>query len=786
MRFESPTPNVPETAPDGAGGASVHETDQKFEKVHEAFLSHFDTNKKDEEKLTRKKASSKRVTNAYLDSRRVGIEEDEGLTKGDKEEFQKLVDELESIRADLRKGDLSPEEAKEKRKRRGFLLNRLKTGAEAGITSEQVERARGRELVTEQRGDESLATERHDAVHEGETSVLAVIEQATDGFVEGTVMEKEMEEEAVHEVVNETLENVPEKERPSYLKKIVGAGFWVQEGKNKLLEKAFGLTHDLLYKKKEAPRNSNPGTFELLLRSYARSYQKAARKSHDEREAFYAGKEKVKAALNLASGGILGLRIMAGPAGMLSRVPAIFITSLSRFAESAKEVRFDKKMLSVSEEEATEEAWDLYEEAERAAAARGEVAPSFDDLSIAYGKGVMRGGIEAGNGVVTRLSVRSGYERLLAPLREKMDTIDNDGSLSESEKHERMAALMHANENLIKDLDRLVDTAGNVDAVGYGLRQTGVWSRRIAHLVALESLVELGMHGIGSVSDDGFVGHGTSEASRAAEDAMPEMSFIPPAEVASEPVTMTIEQGGSAWRAARDLAEKAGIDEMAFATAWADSTVELPDGREIPLSELHLVHAGDALAYVPGENGEAGLFTFENTSKLAHGDAMVLPGAVEMGAIHTEDFENTTWEEGADELPTEDVVAKNISTPEEVSDSGGGAEDASTEEGRASSMEQLTLEERVNREFTYDLRAVFGGEKLEDSEWQQWKGMTVKKFLSQRFDGRTPAGFLQRYVQHVMRDSNLRPLGGLFKKDEAMESYIRRALFIIVSKESRT
>jgi hypothetical protein len=82
------------------------------------------------------------------------------------------------------------------------------------------------------------------------------------------------------------------------------------------------------------------------------------------------------------------------------------------------------------------------------------------------------------------------------------------------------------------------------------------------------------------------------------------------------------------------------------------------------------------------------------------------------------------------------------------------------------------------------MRAIFGTNS-EMSEWQQWKGMSVKQFLSTRFDARTPASFLQRYVLETMRESNLRPIGGLFRREEALESYVRRALFILVSKEGR-
>lgn len=72
----------------------------------------------------------------------------------------------------------------------------------------------------------------------------------------------------------------------------------------------------------------------------------------------------------------------------------------------------------------------------------------------------------------------------------------------------------------------------------------------------------------------------------------------------------TVRGGGSVWNAIRRLVENEVITEEQFKEALTnpESRATLPSGNEIHISELHLVHEGDQVIYVPGEGETPGRF----------------------------------------------------------------------------------------------------------------------------------------------------------------------------------
>jgi hypothetical protein len=67
----------------------------------------------------------------------------------------------------------------------------------------------------------------------------------------------------------------------------------------------------------------------------------------------------------------------------------------------------------------------------------------------------------------------------------------------------------------------------------------------------------------------------------------------------------TVKAGGSVWQAAQEMVRSGAISKEDFARAWSSpaSTVELPSGQTIHISEFGLVHAGNQILYVP-ESGD--------------------------------------------------------------------------------------------------------------------------------------------------------------------------------------
>ncbi len=86
---------------------------------------------------------------------------------------------------------------------------------------------------------------------------------------------------------------------------------------------------------------------------------------------------------------------------------------------------------------------------------------------------------------------------------------------------------------------------------------------------------------------------------------------------------VTIQEHGNVWNSAKELQNQLNLSDKEFADAWAHSKVTL-NGQEVPLSGLDLVHKGDALSFVPGEDGAAGHFKFSNDSDIRYGET--LPG----------------------------------------------------------------------------------------------------------------------------------------------------------------
>ncbi|MCR4274541.1 MAG: hypothetical protein NUW02_00610 [Candidatus Campbellbacteria bacterium] len=284
-------------------------------------------------------------------------------------------------------------------------------------------------------------------------------------------------------------------------------------------------------------------------------------------------------------------------------------------------------------------------------------------------------------------------------------------------------------------------------------------------------------------------------------------------ESAPHPELIDIERGGNIWNSAKELGERFHLDKKGFADAWSHSVAHLPDGREIPIAELNLVHEGDILQYVPAGNGEVAHFEFSNTSSINYSDVLHPDSTHGIEKIPSSGFEegivpNNVPEDVATEIP-EDVVASDLAGSVEQ-----GVNDTSTEytetatlpEDTTGTIENLPFEEReglgplvsdnlslehllspehIEHEMNRDMRAIFGTLKEEWSEWTQWKTMDARKVLEKmQFPDDTPAKKLQHYLMMLSRDSGLRPIGGIFRGEETTEAFIRRALAVVIQREN--
>ncbi|MFH1192697.1 MAG: hypothetical protein V1656_00015 [Candidatus Jorgensenbacteria bacterium] len=115
------------------------------------------------------------------------------------------------------------------------------------------------------------------------------------------------------------------------------------------------------------------------------------------------------------------------------------------------------------------------------------------------------------------------------------------------------------------------------------------------------------------------------------------------------PKSAEIAEGGNVWRAAREIAGSNKLSNEDFNAAWEHSTVEI-NGKEVPIAEVGLVHAGDKVVYVPGEKGGSG--RFEVTSG---GEGKLGIGAEAKSAVvSSKDLENMKTKDFLETLRTRD------------------------------------------------------------------------------------------------------------------------------------
>ncbi len=169
--------------------------------------------------------------------------------------------------------------------------------------------------------------------------------------------------------------------------------------------------------------------------------------------------------------------------------------------------------------------------------------------------------------------------------------------------------------------------------IGYGARYLldllGMHPAQFIGKKISEILPEARKEGLpSSLAEGARQGTATADSSlnRLGERAMPPDTAwedLPPAAqeaMRPEQYATVIHKGGNAWNAARELVKQGKITESEFKTVWENSTIELADGREIPIAKLDLVHEGDEVRYIPGKNNAPGAFEIINASDKPMGD----------------------------------------------------------------------------------------------------------------------------------------------------------------------
>lgn len=597
---------------------------------------------------------------------------------------------------------------------------------------------------------------------------------------EGGLMEKEIEQ---------AIESVPEKERPSFMRRIIGAGLLVQEKKNAAFAGAYEWAENKYTKdgEKETPLG-------WFLQAAAENYRRSTEVSKKQKEDIYEKKVGVgRSGLELLRSGALIMRatdpfkwfkpLRAATAGLMV---------VGRYGDIVKEARLKNaealaEKTRLDEDAAMDEALIMYETFGKE---MGDTSVTKEDLDMSFFANLPARLLEqfeksGSMSFIANIGVIHTVEKIQKELKEV-------SKVPLAKRGEKTNAIIEKHKAFLKYLDTVVSNTGTMDTIAETGRRAGLWSKRIATALAIETALE-GVHNVVDwfrhtpETDIAMMpAHGSSHGvgpmdAPDAPDAGPMSGGVASAAVESgvfesapHPEMIDIERGGNIWSSAKELAKRFNLDKKGFAEAWAHSSVTLPDGREIPIAELNLVHEGDILSYVPGENGGVGHFEFSNVSGVRYGDALNLPG-VEQATV--------TENPAVDLEHTQDIVARpeiDISQDQVAVDSiqSDHTEQTIVTEGTpVDTVSELGIEQHTRNVVDKELRWFFGQDYVNTEKWADIKDMSARKFEKMELDAEgkdIKLAEFKNYLIELGKKAGIHPKGGLFRREESVGDFFSR------------
>jgi len=322
--------------------------------------------------------------------------------------------------------------------------------------------------------------------------------------------EKEILEDEEEKKIEKAVIKLPEKERKRIFEGLANIGFKAEAWKNNKLKKAFSkITEKLSVENKENLSDLEKNSLQSL--DSVKRRAEALRDIYTGREEqAIKNKERENKNLTQKASGIGKIPFMIIKVGrvlhgfnMLNPFTNALRASLAIgfLSEMEKESRLkradiiEKKRLE--EEQAEEEAYKIYKEAEKVSG--GENA-SVENLKKAYRASLPEDLIqrlsnrEDANLTLIQSFVTNYLENSLIKINKQITDIE-ESTLSSEEKHKRKNAILEKNDNFLKDLNKIVNNIGTIDAVSYGLRLLEKTSK--AATTAL--VVETGIESIGKI-----------------------------------------------------------------------------------------------------------------------------------------------------------------------------------------------------------------------------------------------------------------------------------------------
>lgn len=372
--------------------------------------------------------------------------------------------------------------------------------------------------------------------------------------------------------------------------------------------------------------------------------------------------------------------IVGFTAGSPFRYVMLGAQTFTRGIAASREARLQNKEVAektkvADEERAAEEAWSLYEEAKEA---NGGEIPNGEALSKMYRENLPEDLLSrlernSDTGVMSFLGsiLRKDIEFELIPINNRLIEIEEDDALSPEQKEAAKEKILAKMEDRLHDYDRMISDAGNVDALAMGARYAETAGKTVVGAMMVES-VALAAKSIWEHAGHMFAGtehavkeavaprplaaqtlpqgaagqsmtaastagakaalesaqsapHGFTDASTAGakaalEAAQPEVHGLEGGNLEANEAVSTVKEGGNMWKTAHELVTSGKISRAEFEAAWNNhlSGAEI-HGEHVQIDHLGMVHAGDQVRFIPGENGTPGHFEVHSESGVRMG-----------------------------------------------------------------------------------------------------------------------------------------------------------------------
>ncbi len=318
------------------------------------------------------------------------------------------------------------------------------------------------------------------------------------GKIEGEANLNPEEKKEFQDVKGE-IEKMPRKDRWNLIRGVANLGYLTQEWKGNLFNKAFKKASSLT---KDKGTIQESGTMRRFLTSYAEKYKEESKQAKKLREKSYLTKIQKGGGLLKLGGNVLKYGRILWDLNYANPLRHVMAASMfvGRSAEVAKEARLKsaksiEKTRVKGKDEAAEEAWQIYQEAQEKAETGQEI--SKEDLEKEYQrilprdlKKRLRENTDMSFNIV-RVFAEEHVNWSVSRINNKIAKIEKNKKLSPEKKELKKEKLLARQKKKLEDLDRMVSQTGSINLLAYLSRATEKTGKAVSIGMMADTLARL-------------------------------------------------------------------------------------------------------------------------------------------------------------------------------------------------------------------------------------------------------------------------------------------------------